>query len=107
MRNTFYTNEKKRRRERPGLEDCVSSQLTTMPDHDRVIQNKAVLCAIAKLPDHYREVLILVVMLGESYEYAAAICGVSIGTVKSRVHRARLLVVESLGKTTFADALHA
>ncbi len=105
MRNTFYTNVKKRARERPGLEDCVSGQLTTMPDHDRVIQGKSVLAAIAKLPDHYREILVLVVMLGESYQDAAQICGVSIGTVKSRVNRARHLVIEELGTDALDDAL--
>lgn len=105
MRNSFYTNVKKRMRERPGLEACVSGQLTTMPDHDRAMQGKAVLAAIARLPDHYREILILVVMLGESYQDAAQICGVSIGTVKSRVNRARNLVIEELGLDALQDAI--
>ena len=48
------------------------------------------------LPTHYREVLILVVMLGESYETAAEICGIAIGTVKSRVARARAMVIRRL-----------
>jgi RNA polymerase sigma-70 factor (ECF subfamily) len=72
-----------------------------MPDHDRVIEGKRVIAAIERLPDHYREILILVVMLGESYQDAAEICGVGIGTVKSRVNRARRLVMDELG----ADAL--
>lgn len=101
MRNSFYTNVKKRARERPGAEDCVSGFLTSMPDHDRVIEGKRVIAAIERLPDHYREILILVVMLGESYQDAAEICGVGIGTVKSRVNRARRLVMDELG----ADAL--
>jgi RNA polymerase sigma-70 factor (ECF subfamily) len=97
MRNSFYTNVKKQARERPGAEDCVSGFLTSMPDHDRVMEGKRVLAAIARLPDHYREILILVVMLGESYQDAAEICGVGIGTVKSRVNRARRLVMDDLG----------
>ena len=52
--------------------------------------------AIERLPGQYREMLILVVMLGESYEDAAAICNCAIGTVKSRVNRARRLVMEDL-----------
>ena len=54
--------------------------------------------AISRLPAHYRETLILVVMLGESYETAAEICGVAIGTIKSRVNRARVMVIEELGE---------
>ncbi len=97
MRNSFYTNVKKRARERPGAEDCVSGFLTVLPDHDRHIHGKRLISAIEKLPEHYREILILVVMLGESYEDAAALCGVAIGTVKSRVNRARKLVMDEMG----------
>ena len=103
MRNSFYTNVKKRARERPGAEECVSGFLTVMPDHDRIIHGKRMMAAIEKLPEHYREILILVVMLGESYEDAAALCGVAIGTVKSRVNRARKLVMEEMGADALGD----
>jgi len=53
------------------------------------------------LPQHYREVLILVVVLGASCEETASLCNCAVGTVKSRVIRARQLVKEALG----ADAL--
>ncbi len=49
------------------------------------------------MPIHYREVFILVVMLGESYENSAEICQIAMGTVKSRVNRARAMVIEELG----------
>ncbi|RGP37483.1 hypothetical protein D1012_09720 [Pseudotabrizicola alkalilacus] len=54
-----------------------------------------------RLPQHYREVLILVVVLGASCEETASLCNCAVGTVKSRVIRARQLVKEALG----ADAL--
>jgi RNA polymerase sigma-70 factor (ECF subfamily) len=41
--------------------------------------------------------LILVVMLGESYETSAQICNCAVGTVKSRVNRARNMVIAALG----------
>ena len=103
MRNSFYTNVKKRARERPGAEDCVSGFLTVMPDHDRYIHNKRLIAAIERLPQHYREILILVVMLGESYDDAATLCNVAVGTVKSRVNRARKLVIEAMGEDALDD----
>jgi len=103
MRNAFFTQMKKTQREQPGAEACVSDQLTSMPDHDRTIENKRLLRAVDALPDHYREVLILVVMLGESYQDTASLCGIEVGTVKSRVNRARNLVVEKLGENTLKE----
>ena len=55
--------------------------------------------ALGKLPADQREALLLIVAEGLSYEEAAHICGVAVGTIKSRVSRgrvrlARLLAVE-------------
>jgi RNA polymerase sigma-70 factor (ECF subfamily) len=52
--------------------------------------------ALAKLPEEQREVLIMVGATGLSYEEAAEICGVAIGTIKSRVNRARTKLAELL-----------
>ena len=96
MRNTFYTATKKSARERPGLEDCVAETVLVDPVHDAVITHKRLLAAIERLPRQYREMLILVVMLGETYEDAASICGCAVGTVKSRVNRARRMVMQEM-----------
>lgn len=45
--------------------------------------------AIASLPPHYRDVLVLVELAERSYAEAAAICGCEINTVRSRLSRAR------------------
>jgi RNA polymerase sigma-70 factor (ECF subfamily) len=52
--------------------------------------------ALAKLPEEQREVLIMVGATGLSYEETAEICGVAIGTIKSRVNRARSRLAELL-----------
>ena len=52
--------------------------------------------ALARLPTEQREVLILVGANGLSYEEAATICEVEIGTIKSRLSRARSKLVELL-----------
>jgi RNA polymerase sigma factor (sigma-70 family) len=96
MRNTFLNSIAKSSRMRTGTEDCVSTSLSTPATQEWSVRGKELLDAVAQLPRHYREVLVLVVMIGESYETAAEIFGVQIGTIKSRVNRARALVVEQL-----------
>lgn len=96
MRNTHFTAVKKFTREQPGAVDCVSGSVVVEPEHDRVLEHKELWAAINRLPGQYREMLILVLVLGESYEEAARICTCAIGTVKSRVNRARRMVIIDL-----------
>jgi RNA polymerase sigma factor (sigma-70 family) len=96
MRNAHFTAIRKGTREAPGAVDCVSGSLSVDPVHDIMIQHREMMAAVTRLPVQYREMLILVVMLGESYENAAAICNCAVGTVKSRVNRARRMVIEDL-----------
>jgi RNA polymerase sigma factor (sigma-70 family) len=103
MRNTFLNQIAKSSRERTGAAECVSSIPTVPGTQEWHIRGNEMMAAITLLPAHYREMLILVVMLGESYQSAADICGVAVGTVKSRVNRARALVLEQMGETTFED----
>lgn len=98
MRNTFYTRAKVLGREAPGLEECVSGDMPMVATQEVSARAKEVERALQKLPPHYREVLTLVAILGESYEAAAEICGCAIGTVKSRLNRARRRILEELGE---------
>lgn len=98
LRNRFYSNWAKRTRERTGDADCVSSIPAVATDgqfwHLRMQEMEAALHA---LPRPYRETIILVAVLGESYIQAAEILGCDIGTVKSRVSRARAALRDRLG----------
>ncbi len=58
--------------------------------------------AIALLPDKYREIVVLCDIEGDSYEEAAVIVGCAVGTVRSRLHRARGLLARKLEKKTAA-----
>lgn len=50
--------------------------------------------AILRLPVHYREVVVLCELNGLSYEEAAAIAGCPVGTVRSRLSRARQMLID-------------
>jgi RNA polymerase sigma-70 factor (ECF subfamily) len=54
--------------------------------------------AIASLPDGAREVLVLFAVSGYSHAEIATMLDVSVGTVKSQLHRARKLLLERLGR---------
>ncbi len=57
----------------------------------------AVRTAVDKLPEIYREVLLLIDSQHLSYIVVAQVLGVSVGVVKTRVHRARMRIQEQLG----------
>lgn len=107
MRNSFLTRVMKSTRERVGGADCVSGDVMCMPGHDAHIAGNRVMEAIARLPLQYREALVLVFLMGESYQEVARICDCAIGTVKSRINRARHLVMQDLGATRVSDLMEA
>jgi RNA polymerase sigma factor (sigma-70 family) len=98
MRNTFYTAVKTYHREAPGSLDCASGRLTSEATQEWSVRGKEVHAAISRLPECHREVLVLIGVLGMSYEETAEICGCAVGTVKSRLNRARLKVLADLGE---------
>lgn len=100
MRNTYYTRIKVAAREAPGLLGCASVRPISEATQEWTIQGKEVHAAIQKLPEHQREVLMLIGVLGVSYEETADICGCAVGTVKSRLNRARANLLELLGETS-------
>ncbi len=99
MRNTFYTKIKIETREAPGAADCVSSRGAVDATQEWSARGRDIASAIEKLPDQQREVLVLVCVVGISYEEAAQICGCAMGTIKSRLNRARLRLLSELGET--------
>ncbi|AKO95490.1 MAG: sigma-70 family RNA polymerase sigma factor [Marinovum algicola] len=96
MRNTFLNNVKRAARMQTGAETCISSSVSVPATQEWTVRGHEMMDKVAELPTHYRETLILVVMLGESYETAARICEVEVGTIKSRVNRARRMLIAAL-----------
>jgi RNA polymerase sigma-70 factor, ECF subfamily len=72
------------------------ARLSTLPMQEAGLAMAEFGSALARLPFRQREALMLVGAEGLTYEDTAAIQGVAVGTVKSRVHRARSLLAELL-----------
>ena len=94
LRNQFRSEYRKRRREVEDAEGRYADTLKTQPEQASRLEFKELHQALAKLPDDQREALILVGASGFSYEEASAICGCAVGTIKSRVNRARRRLAE-------------
>ena len=88
LRNLFRSEYRKRRREVEDAEGNHAKSLKTPPRADRGSEFEE-FGRQSKLPEDQREALILVGASGFSYEEAADICGCAVGTIKSRVNRAR------------------
>jgi RNA polymerase sigma-70 factor (ECF subfamily) len=103
LRNIFYSEYRKRRREVADPEGQIAAKLATAPAQSGHMDLLDFREALQKLPPDQREALILVGASGLSYEEAASICNCAVGTMKSRVNRARnrladLLSVRSGGE---------
>ncbi len=62
-------------------------------------ENRELHRSIRRLPSHFRDALVLVDLQEHSYADAAAICGCEIGTIRSRLSRARALLADALTPT--------
>jgi RNA polymerase sigma-70 factor (ECF subfamily) len=98
MRNTFYTKIKIASREAPGAAECASIRPASDPTQEWSARGREISEAIERLPTQQREVLVLIGVLGTTYEDAAEICGCAMGTIKSRLNRARLKLLDELGE---------
>jgi RNA polymerase sigma-70 factor, ECF subfamily len=99
LRNAHYTQHRRRAREVEDADGAYASRLGTPPDQLDRLHVQELGAALAQLSTEQREALLLVGAEGLSYEDAAVICGCALGTIKSRVNRARLRLAELLGYT--------
>lgn len=89
LRNTYYTNCTRRRREVRDESGAYAGALRTPAAQDWNMAIHALEAALKQLPPEHHEALILVGAAGLSYEEAAEVCGCALGTIKSRINRAR------------------
>ncbi|MEM7682357.1 MAG: sigma-70 family RNA polymerase sigma factor [Planctomycetota bacterium] len=106
LHNAFYTRVSKKARE-PTIADAMAPGAVDSPqdspppawdlehlDWDQV--DDRLKHAIEQLPDHYREVLLLWGVEGLKYREIAEVLDVALGTVMSRLYRARQILTEQL-----------
>jgi len=103
LRNTYFSERRKRRREVEDADGSYAAKLASRPEQYGYMDLQDFRNALAQLPDDQREALILVGAAGFSYEEAAKISGCAIGTIKSRVNRARNRLGAMLGTSTTTE----
>lgn len=89
LRNQFYSDRRRAWRQAPWDQDAAERIPGSSAEQSWAAELSDTARALSQLSDEQREALILVGAGGFSYEDAAAICHCAVGTVKSRVARAR------------------
>lgn len=103
LRHQFYADYRKRRREIADVDGIYADTLVTAPTQVASTEYAELRRALDKLPGEMRDAIMLIAGSGASYDEAARICGCAVGTIKSRVHRARARLAELLCVETSAD----
>jgi RNA polymerase sigma-70 factor (ECF subfamily) len=97
LRNHYYSQLRKAKREVEDADGRFAARIAVRPEQDGSVDLEDFKIAFQQLAPDHREVLTLVGASGCSYEEAAAICGCAVGTIKSRVNRARKKLSDILG----------
>jgi len=101
-RERFYVSlEENPTNSQEGAADRVTGPLDSLSRNETI---ESVRKSILTLPERYREVVVLCELQELSYLEAAAILGCAVGTVRSRLHRARVLLIEKLRPADEAEA---
>lgn len=94
LRNTYFSEIRKRRREVQDVDGKAAAQLVSLPEQHGHLDLADFRKALSELSPDQREALLLIGAEGFSYDEAATIAGCAVGTVKSRVNRARVRLGE-------------
>lgn len=96
LRNQFYTEYRKYRREIADADGVHAATLVSPAEQIGHVECKDLHRALATLPEEMREAIVMVGAFGLSYEEAARNQNCPVGTIKSRVHRARTCLASML-----------
>lgn len=102
LRNQYYSEGRRRWREVSDAEGTHAARLVDPPRQAAHMELREFMAALQVLPVEQREALVLVGASGLSYEEAAEVLETRVGTVKSRVSRARSRLEELMsGRESF------
>ncbi len=90
LRNHYINGLRRLKLEGDSIEQVPEAVFATAAVQDDKIELQEVSAALQRMSPEHREVLILISASGLSYEETAQVCGCAVGTVKSRLNRARL-----------------
>lgn len=99
LRNHYINGLRRSRFEVTGVDEIPESAMPALPNQEHVVEVNEVAAALQRMSVEHREILVLVSAAGLSYEEAAAVCGCAVGTIKSRLNRARSELKHVLSKS--------
>lgn len=103
LRNHFYTEIRRNRFVGQYDEVFAENTLRTNGAQEGSVELGDLLRAFSVLPEQHREALLLVAVGNMSYEEVAEVCGVALGTIKSRICRARAMLLNTLESGQLPD----
>lgn len=103
MRNFHFSAYRKARREVEDADGAAAESLVIHPTQQSRLDLEDFCEALDQVPRLQREALMFVFMYGYTYEETAEATNTTVGTVKSRVSRARTRLIELLGDKGFGD----
>jgi RNA polymerase sigma factor (sigma-70 family) len=106
LRNLYFS-QVRRRRFKGEWDELTAERILAAPSsQDKHVELGDVQRALLQLPQAQREALILVGAGGFAYEEAAEICGVAVGTIKSRVARGRVALEAAMADPSLPSRRH-
>lgn len=106
LRNHFYSEARRARFTGEYDQEMAERTLRTFGNQEDSLELADVARALDTLPATHRDALILVAIGDLSYEAIAEVCGIALGTVKSRICRARAMLANVLESGQLPDARH-
>lgn len=103
LRNAYFSELRKRKLEVQDPDGAFAARLAVDGSQSSHVDLQDFARALEMLPADQREALILIGAEGFAYEEVALMCGCAVGTIKSRVNRARARLAELLGLTDTSE----
>jgi len=106
LRNQFFSEARRARFTGAYDPEMAERTLFTPGNQEHAVELADLVRALATLPETHRDALILAAVGDMAYEDIAEVCGIALGTVKSRICRARAMLANALESGVLPDARH-